>query len=306
MKEIKKLEVIYNGKNAKNTGGTADISLTESWAKYDDATGKFTVTKVNTESEFETGNSANSYQVSGTITFEGKEITPEDIIKELKDMGDLKKALQDKKNRDKVKELEDTYKELTGITVTVGVDSNTHGDFKQNISKINVVGAAFNAQPGSSLTLQFSKPAKDAEIDGTKYKKNNAVQVDIDLLGIVNSSKLDYPIAITVPIPSGISAQDFWILHYHKDGTYEAIKPVINGDGTCTFIVDSFSVFVFADGVGSSSGSGSGSSYKPSSASTPRTGDFSPLWIFALLAVSAAGAAGIIAIRKKGQKATAK
>ena len=116
-------------------------------------------------------------------------------------------------------------------------------------------------------------PDNDVDIDGTKYKKNDAIQVDISLFNDTGDVvALTVPIIITVPIPSGISPSDFWILHYKSDGSYEVINPTLNGDGTCTFTVTEFSVFVFvnvipqvtdnASDTGSrSSGSGSGSGY---------------------------------------------
>jgi len=147
---------------------------------------------------------------------------------------------------DKIKEVEDIYKSKTGITVNVQVAPNTHGNFHNNV---RVVGAAFNAPPGQSVSLQFTKPDKDAEFDTSKYKANNAVQVSIDLVGVGDSSSLVVPIIITVPVPSGVSPKDFFILHYKKDGSYEVIIPTLNGDGTCSFIVTGFSTFVFVNSV---------------------------------------------------------
>ena len=41
--------------------------------------------------------------------------------------------------------------------------------------------------------------------------------------------------------------ENFVILHHHNNGSYDVIKPLINPDGTCTFTVADFSVFVFVN-----------------------------------------------------------
>jgi hypothetical protein len=84
-------------------------------------------------------------------------------------------------------------------------------------------------------------------IDGIKYATNNAVQVDIGLTGVIDQGHLPIPITITTPIPTGISPTDFRILHYMQDGSYEEIVPTVNGDGTCSFTVNHFSVFAFVN-----------------------------------------------------------
>ena len=168
------------------------------------------------------------------------------------DILDEAKAL-DPSNADdmeKLKELESIYKGRENVTVNIVADPNTHGDFKQNIDAISVVGAAFNAKQNETITLHFSKPANNVVIDSTRYKTNNAVQFDIRLMnGATPLQELDVPVTITVPIPSGVKESNFWILHYHNNGDYEVITPKLNGDGTCTFTVANFSVFAFVNGV---------------------------------------------------------
>lgn len=197
---------------------------------------------------------------------------------------------------ERLKELESIYKDRENVTVNIVADLNTHGDFKQNIDAISVVGAAFNAKQNETITLHFSKPAKNIVIDGTRYKTNNAVQFDIRLMkGETPLQDLDVPITITVPIPSGIKENNFWILHYHNNGDYEVITPKLNGDGTCTFTVADFSVFAFVnsveanenegniidDSISNDIGTTETSTDPQGTSNTPKTGDKSNMmnWI---------------------------
>lgn len=173
---------------------------------------------------------------------------PEDILNNLKDLdiSELKNAVQSDKNiANTIKELEEIYKASTNITVQTTVAPNTHGNL--DASKIHVVGAAFNASAGQTISLNFTKPANDVLVDNIKYK--NCYQFDIDLVGVNDSSRLDVPVLITMPIPTGINPAEFRILHYHNDGSYEVIVPTINSNGTSTFAVTHFSVFAFVNEV---------------------------------------------------------
>lgn len=164
---------------------------------------------------------------------------------------EIKQEAETTQDPERLKDLEDAYKNLTGTTVNVLADNNTHGDFKNQVDKISVTGAAFNVEPGETVSLHFSKPQNNVTIDGTKYKTNSAVQLDISLRsGEKVLSRLAVPVTITVPIPSGVNPQNFWILHYNDAGEYEVINPTLNGDGTCSFTVDHFSVFAFVNAAG--------------------------------------------------------
>ena len=144
-----------------------------------------------------------------------------------------------------------------GVKVEIDITADVIADFNNDIDKISVAGAAFNVMPGETITVHFSKPVTDVVVDLPFVQKDNAVQFDIKLTGATDLIQdpnsllhiLFYPIAITLPIPAGISPQNFLILHFFGSGnTYlDVIEPTINGDGTCTFIVDSLSVFVFAN-----------------------------------------------------------
>ncbi|MCL2087503.1 MAG: MAC/perforin domain-containing protein [Oscillospiraceae bacterium] len=177
--------------------------------------------------------------------------TAEDILDAVKEMGssEIQDALQERETLDKLIELEQLFMEKTEITIEIDVATNTHGNFHNQKDKIQIVGAAFNAAlQGTSISLSFTKPDKEIELDLSAFNKSSAIQVEIDLEGATSSGSLDIPVLITVPIPTGVRSEDFWILHQLKDGTSEMIQPIINDDGTCSFSVTSFSQFVFVNG----------------------------------------------------------
>lgn len=229
------------------------------------------------------------------------------------DILDEAKALDPSNAEDmeKLKELESIYKDRENVTVNITAEPNTHGDFKQNIDAISIVGAAFNAKQNETITLHFSKPANNVVIDGTRYKTNNAVQFDIRLINCATPlQNLDVPVTITVPIPSGVKESNFWILHYHNNGDYEVITPKLNGDGTCTFTVVNFSVFAFVNGVevsenggtatvgSASNGTGTAtvSADLKSTSNAPKTGDETNIINWILVAAMSAIAITVILI----------
>ena len=192
------------------------------------------------------------------VTAQYTQKTADEILEDAKEL--------DPSDTKKVEDLEEIYKSLANVSVNVIADPNTHGNFKNNIDAIQVVGAAFNAEPNDTVMLHFSKPANNVTIDGTRYKTNSAVQLDIKLLkNSVPMQDLVVPVTITVPIPTGVAEKDFWVLHYHNDGSLERIRPTVNGDGTCTFVVNRFSVFAFVNAVEHNTNNNTSSSVSGSS-----------------------------------------
>jgi hypothetical protein len=175
----------------------------------------------------------------------------EAILDALESLGlaDYEDELTDPENVNIISEIEQIYNTASNISVNVTVDNNTHGNFQNQQERISVVGAGLNAQPGETVALRFLKPVVDKTIDSSKYLTNNAVQVDIDLYKGEVPVSLVTPILITVPIPSGINEQNFRILHFLTNGDMQVITPRVNGDGTCTFAVSSFSVFAFVNEI---------------------------------------------------------
>lgn len=214
-----------------------------------------------------------------------------DALTVVKDLmtSELASAMQaDKGVLNSIKDLEDRYKAAENITVSSSVASDISD--RLDASKISVVGAALNAQGANQqMSLNFKKPDEEQVIDESQYK--NWVQFSIDLDGTADSSRLEVPVQITMPIPTGVFAERLVILHYHQDGSYETIWPSINGDGTATFTVTSFSTFVFANEVEDAvvrNNSGSGSSGGSSSADRASTTSEEQRWTDFSRGISAA------------------
>lgn len=159
------------------------------------------------------------------------------------DKSDLQTAIQtESTTRDKIKAAEDKFKTEKGITV----DSNVSDDMADKIKgNISMVGAAFNTDEGNkNLTLNVTKPTIEKTVD--KNVLQNVVQVDLKLDGCSRTDNLKVPIRITMPIPAGINKNNIQILHYHGDGSYEAIWPSVEGD-FLSFTVTRFSIFAFGN-----------------------------------------------------------
>lgn len=123
------------------------------------------------------------------------------------------------------------------------VEKNVADDVGMSADEIDVIGAGLSyASASNAVKFNVKKPDKEAKVDKTLYK--NTVQFDISLSNA--KSVLTVPITIRMPIPEGIKPIRLTILHYHKDGSYEAIYPKIDGD-YAIFTVKSFSTFVFAE-----------------------------------------------------------
>ncbi len=144
-----------------------------------------------------------------------------------------------------IQELESTYAEKKNISVTTQTDA--HASDYLDPEQISVVGAALNAAASDQeMVLNFSKLDQEMDDENFSYRMKNWIQFSIDLTGRKDQDTLLVPVKITIPIPQEIAPERFMILHYHQDGTYEEIRPILNGDGTASFTVTSFSPFVFA------------------------------------------------------------
>ncbi|MDR1664163.1 MAG: hypothetical protein LBR83_04475, partial [Clostridiales bacterium] len=181
---------------------------------------------------------------------EDNQIDPQVIKDEVLaiDASGLEDALDVKEVEENFKALEDIYKEMTDTEIIITAAPNTVSNF-HNSDAFNVVGMAFNVLPGDTVEIMFEDPKnKDVEIDGEKYDTTDAVLLDIHINGVDTPVSFDVPIYITVPIPAKFKNKEnrLVILHYHHDNSEpELIRPVNNGDDTCTFSVTGFSIFAF-------------------------------------------------------------
>lgn len=171
----------------------------------------------------------------------------------------MKLAVQaDAEVAENLKALEDKYRNETGKEFGVTSDSNLVDQ-----SQVSVIGGSLNGAESISF-----KPAVIGDNELKNYKK--FIGLNISLEGETETGELKFPVLITMPVPAGIDAEKLVIYHYDKQGNVlERIVPRINGDGTVSFAVTSFSDFAFVDttpkgddsgGGDSSSGGGGGSS----------------------------------------------
>ena len=170
----------------------------------------------------------------------------------------------------KVETLEDAYKNITGITVSVDVTEAAEIDATEQ--QISIIGAALNSTTeNGKVTLKLDKPSPGYTADLLEYK--NTVLFDMDLENALTNKDgtLKVPVYITMPVPSNITIpENFVILHYHHSGNgFDVIHPLLSDDKKyASFAVTHFSTFAFAEAVekepsrpstGGSSGGFSGS-----------------------------------------------
>lgn len=210
-----------------------------------------------------------------------KEASPSDAERALEqmDIEDVAVAVQSSEESLRaMAELEEGYLELTGKSVEKYVDS----DINLDSDEIHIIGAGLNiASSSNAVRVNFQKPEKEAEINNIVYK--NTVQMDIGLTGSTES--LRAPVTLIMPVPENINPSRLRILHFHKDGTYEIIKPVFTEEGKAKFTVTSFSVFAFAEEVEKNQNSGGnmrpsgGGGSSSSSGGTKKTETRSGSWV---------------------------
>ena len=158
------------------------------------------------------------------------------------DVKELAVAMQSNPSvRDLLEQLEASYIKDNQVSVnTIGTDQM---DEYMDLSRVSVLGAGLNADENQNeVSLKFANPKS---MDEELY--HNGVSFSISMNGVTSNEALRYPIRITVPIPSPILIPEYlYIVHVHQDGTKETIYPTLNGDGTASFTVTSFSDFIFA------------------------------------------------------------
>ncbi|MEE3481356.1 MAG: hypothetical protein VZQ80_05165 [Lachnospiraceae bacterium] len=169
-------------------------------------------------------------------------------IKTVKDQGadNLLAVMEADKDNTGVTSQIETIEKNTGKTAEVSVSD----DVKGLIETPKVIGAGLNASGDAKVVMNVSKPAKEVMIPAL-YK--HAVQVDFSLSNAdTTNDKLAVPVKITMPVPGTIrDAEKLVILHYHGSDKkpVEVGHHVFTKDGVtyCSFVVDRFSTFVFAE-----------------------------------------------------------
>jgi Cohesin domain. len=159
-----------------------------------------------------------------------------DAIKGI-NIDDLLTAMDNVEILEKLANLDQAYKTLNSITVNVDI----HEDL--DIDDVTIIVAGLNADPGDTVTLVITSSDKIFIDNGY----TNCISLNISLQIDGTEIPLNVPVKITVPVPTGFDPDKFVILHFTNDETFEAITPIINGDGTASFTVTQFSDFIFAE-----------------------------------------------------------
>ena len=154
-------------------------------------------------------------------------------------------------------ELESKYKAETGLGDPAIVSGN--GTMSAEGDEIHVLGGALNQITSVDFSRLNKEEAAEQMPENANY--NNAVCIDISA-STENEAKteLKWPVVITMKAPEDIPIELLRIIHFKSDGDREIIYPRDNGDGTISFAIDHFSLFVFYEAEQSSSSSSSGGS----------------------------------------------
>ena len=159
--------------------------------------------------------------------------------------------LRDETLANNIDTLEEKFIEQTGIEAkpqNTASDPNYLADRGIDVNDISIKGAALNSKDGQDVNINFSEADPSHSADPKFYK--NSVAVNIGATGVENSQKLDIPVIIEMPVPTGVVPHRLFILHYHADGSVEQIHPAIiekGGKNYARFILTSFSTFIFCN-----------------------------------------------------------
>ena len=141
--------------------------------------------------------------------------------------------------------------EAVGGPAKVEVDAKLSEAFGSD--KVSVVGANLNnpTDSGKNITLQVGAP-KEEDVIPERYDSTMAVKFSMELEN-TDSTELDVPVKIILPVPKNINPRFLAILHYHHDGSVEElINPYVyveNGQTYVTFVLTSFSDFALAQKI---------------------------------------------------------
>jgi hypothetical protein len=192
---------------------------------------------------------------------------------------DLQVAMQtNDTTQETIKNLETSYEKEMNLETKVTPSEDVGID----ASEVELLGAALNAtEENGTITFGLSKPDEETQknlVTNTRFTK--AIVLDISLVGagITKGQKLDIPVTVTMPVPSGIDdVSRLTVLHYNEDNkTFETLTVRKNNNGTISFTVLHFSNFVFAEEETPTSPTptvgGSGSSSDNDSSSSSESG----------------------------------
>ena len=170
--------------------------------------------------------------------------TVDNVVEEVKAIEDLQIALQT--SNEAVQDLENIegkYKDAHSITENAPV-SNFEGI---SAAGIEVTGAALNVSANTQLGLKIDAPSSYPVLDTDIYKNTIVFDMGIETTdGTDFSRELAIPVTIKLPFPEGHNPENFRVLHFKADGTFETITPRIEG-GFVYITVTHFSQFAFTN-----------------------------------------------------------
>lgn len=192
---------------------------------------------------------------------ENSDAAAEEVVAALReavdgDIAEIGTAMTESREfRDKVESLEKKYAEEKGITIKEPVVTDAAKQYVDS-GKVGIVGAAFNASPGTTSVKLWMDEAEKP--DNLKELPGNYKTLALDITAYYDEFPIegitDMPMTITMSVPAGFNAGRMEIRHYayHLDTTYDTLDFVLNDDGTISFSVISFSTFAFIEAPSSS------------------------------------------------------
>lgn len=187
--------------------------------------------------------------------------TIKELSKEVENTSKIKTTLM--KEVSALEKLDESYAMANRNIVTQ--NTSTTAKALMGSGAVKLIGGSLNAEKGETVELAVDKGEK-AELPVT-YEKQVSFGLSV-LIGGAETSQLDVPVVIKMPIPSGMSGDGLYVYHITADGP-ELVDIKVSGNEV-TFITDSFSDYVFAGkaaGSGSNGGNTSSSSSSSSSSS---------------------------------------
>lgn len=184
--------------------------------------------------------------------------TIKELSKEIEDSGKIKSILM--KEVGALEQLDESYA-MANRNITTQ-NTTTAAKALMGSGTVKLIGGSLNAEKGETVELKVDK-GEEAELPETFEKQ---VSFGLNMyIGGSETSQLDVPVVIKMPIPKELSADGLKVYHITSDGP-ELLDTKVS-DGIVTFVTDSFSDYVFAGKAAGGESSG-GSTNNPSSSSS--------------------------------------
>lgn len=129
---------------------------------------------------------------------------------------------------------------------------------------LELIGGSLNASQGEEIRLSAEKGA--AVVLPETFERQTSIELNL-YKDNVDTSDLDIPVIVSMPVPRGMSTEGLKVFHIMADGSSELLNIKTDGNKV-SFVTDGFSNFVFAGkAVSNSNNSGSSGGGSDSGAS---------------------------------------